>query len=213
MKEEVYTINGLIPQNYSNYLKNLFLSSNIWGIGEGISQTAPTEAKIYSNIQNQVYDKGQLSCHMFENGIIQHNLFFQVIPLLGYIQEYFGYSYSYDVIRVKANLKHSVSSEYRGMFNPPHVDFSDAPLNSFTILYYLNDSDGDTIIFDEFDKPAIYDPSIKEDIDFPILQTISPEQGRLVIFPTRQFHSANFPIDSPLRSVINFNIVIFPFEE
>jgi hypothetical protein len=210
MQEQIYVLDGIIPQSYSNYLKLVLFSSNIWGVGKNINSTSPHQPELYENIIDRVYDKGQLSCNMFSKGHIQHTLFHQVNPILHYLQQQFNYSYSYEILRIKANLKHSVSSEYRGMYNPPHIDILNAPPNSFTVLYYINDSDGDTIIFDEWDSPSIHNSTKK--LDFPIIETVPPKQGKIVVFPTQQFHSANFPIDSPLRGIINFNILITPFE-
>jgi len=67
----------------------------------------------------------------------------------------------------------------------PHTD-SDQP--HLVCLYYINDSDGDTIFFNGKD----------------IIKQVSPKKGRIVFFDGSIQHSAGIPKDSP-RFIINTN--------
>jgi len=57
-------------------------------------------------------------------------------------------------------------------------------------LYYINDSDGDTIFFDE-DKTTI-------------IKKVSPKKGRIVFFDGSIPHASSTPTKN-IRSVINYN--------
>ena len=68
----------------------------------------------------------------------------------------------------------------------PHLD---SPLEHCVCLYYVTDSDGDTIFYD------------KEGKEF---KRVSPKKGRIVFFNGNISHSGSFPLKST-RIVINYN--------
>ena len=78
--------------------------------------------------------------------------------------------------------------------NFPHVD---AEYPHDVLLYYINDSDGDTIIFNE-KKGFCGTPTIK--------QTIKPKKGRLVMFNGHHLHAGELPRTNEKRLVLNINI-------
>ena len=69
-------------------------------------------------------------------------------------------------------------------------------------MYYINDSDGDTIIFNE----SYIDN--KPESNFTIRKKITPKQGRIVIFPTSLYHSGSHCVDNNVRCVLNINIEV-----
>ena len=81
----------------------------------------------------------------------------------------------------------------------PHLDRT-TPHWSF--IYYVEDSDGDTIIYD-------YKSKNKDDIpffeDIKELQRITPKQGRVVVFDGAHWHTAEQPTKDK-RCIINFNV-------
>jgi hypothetical protein len=91
-------------------------------------------------------------------------------------------------------------------FRKNDIDFLhvDTTLKHFVVLYYVADSDGDTIIVDrqlQDDEPS-YDNLKLE--DYNIIHRVTPKQGRAVIFKSNQFHASSPPIESLKRMVINF---------
>jgi hypothetical protein len=68
--------------------------------------------------------------------------------------------------------------------------------NSF--LYYVNDSDGDTFLFDEFQKDTI-------PLNFNILERISPKKGKGIFFESDRYHASSNPKHTSIRLVLNFN--------
>lgn len=81
----------------------------------------------------------------------------------------------------------------------PHID---SIINHLVILYYVLDSDGDTIIFHNKYKK-------NNDVAFDELKEykkITPKQGRVVIFDGYYYHSAFQPKNN-LRCVINTNVI------
>ena len=82
----------------------------------------------------------------------------------------------------------------------PHVDMV-AP--HFVMLYYVCDSDGDTIIYNEKTKFDGCTPDPK--MNYTIKNKVSPKQGRVVLFDGRHWHAAEQP-NHNLRCIVNYNL-------
>jgi hypothetical protein len=84
----------------------------------------------------------------------------------------------------------------------PHVD----GVRSFpykAAVYYVNDSDGDTVFFKETTKD-ISPNNIP--MDMTIYKTVSPKKGRLIVFSGDIYHSSGKP-KNDIRCIINYNFV------
>lgn len=115
----------------------------------------------------------------------------------------------------KANIKHT--SNFQGLqgrsffqlplnipdrhiVDTPHID-TDIP--HLAILYYVNDSDGDTIIYENIFEG--YD-KIPHKKDLVIKQKISPKMGRVVVFNGKYWHTSEQPTYNE-RCIINYNVI------
>ena len=74
----------------------------------------------------------------------------------------------------------------------PHVDIVG---EHFVMLYYVCDSDGDTIIYNE---------QIKSD-NYTVQKRITPKQGRVVLFDGSYYHTAEQPLNN-IRCVVNYDL-------
>jgi hypothetical protein len=92
------------------------------------------------------------------------------------------------------------------IIHEPHVDWDDGHM---TALYYVNDSDGDTIFYKEKRDQSLSVSSYEwsKNKKFTVDQTVSPKADRLVIFDGLTYHSSTSPIAHDHRLVINFNWV------
>ena len=87
----------------------------------------------------------------------------------------------------------------------PHVD---RPGLHYVCLYYVNDSDGDTVIFKRM-TDSRFENQLNPDLDpneLEVLTTVSPKKGRCVLFDGRHYHASTRPTQD-IRTVINFNFV------
>ena len=84
--------------------------------------------------------------------------------------------------RLFITVPHKTKLEYYA----PHTD---RPEEHLGLIYYVNDSDGDTVFFKN-----------KE-----IIKRVTPKKGRIVLFDGDTFHSGGFPTDNP-RCIVNFNL-------
>ena len=90
--------------------------------------------------------------------------------------------------RAKANLIFPCADKQMKS-SLPHVDF---PEKNTTLLYYVNQSDGDTVFFDK-DKKTI-------------VERVTPKRGRFIVFDSSKWHASCNPIKSMKRIVININM-------
>ena len=82
-----------------------------------------------------------------------------------------------------------------------HIDY---PEQHLVVLYYVIDSDGDTIIYDRQFKPGDPLSCPARRMGVP-LKRVAPKQGRVVVFDGRYFHTAQQP-KNDTRCIINFNV-------
>ena len=65
------------------------------------------------------------------------------------------------------------------------------------MLYYVCDSDGDTIIYNERKETP--------DKVYTIKERVTPKQGRVVLFDGCLMHTAEQPINN-VRCIVNYNL-------
>ena len=82
----------------------------------------------------------------------------------------------------------------------PHVDLI---VPHFVMLYYVNDSDGDTLIYNEKTKFAACYPD--DEMEFTLKKQVSPKQGRVVLFDGIHWHTAQ-QSNHNLRCIVNYDL-------
>ena len=138
-----------------------------------------TDSTTYGFIHN-LFDKGDIAS-------IYLDLF---TPLLVSISQH--YSCDVKLVRMKMNMTINVGGQVQLY---PHVDNPhEAKNNNFkTAIYYINDSDGDTLFFDN-----------KENI----IYRQTPKKNTLVLFNGDLLHAPQLPLVSPKRLVLNINVLL-----
>jgi hypothetical protein len=99
-----------------------------------------------------------------------------------------------NIFRIKSNIIVGNTKDENG-YHFPHVD-SISP--HYVFLYYVNNSDGDTIFFNEFfngQKIKNLTESVR----------VKPEAGLGIVFDGLQYHASSSPLNSNFRCVININ--------
>ena len=99
---------------------------------------------------------------------------------------------SVNVIQGRSFLQLPLSNQKKNI-DTPHIDTDE---KHFVMLYYVLDSDGDTIIYNE-----------KKDSDnYTIKKRVTPKQGKVVLFDGQLYHTAEQPINNT-RCIVNYNLV------
>ena len=103
--------------------------------------------------------------------------------------------------RLKFNLLMPHPDFNNSMYNIPHVDDTEYGNEIWSIIYYPEDYDGDTIIFNEkFDG--------KRPKELTIRERIKPQENSAIMFKGDIWHASSNPIKSPYRVVLNANITV-----
>jgi hypothetical protein len=94
--------------------------------------------------------------------------------------------------------------------NFPHIDFIK---NNFTGLLYFNNSDGETIVYNEkydinsnMNSMEYYENILKKNVT--IKQKIECKENRFIMFDGFHYHSSVSPTNVSRRIVLNFNFEI-----
>ena len=114
-------------------------------------------------------------------GIVVSDYHDLMIPMLKKVGFRVGIS-DVKVIQGRSFLQFPIKE--RGEPDLPHIDIMDK--NHIVGLYYVVDSDGDTIIYNERNESKTY----------TIKQKVTPKQGRIVIFDGGLYHTAEQPLNN-----------------
>ena len=98
-----------------------------------------------------------------------------------------------DINVIKGRSFFQLPIKYKGeRKDTPHIDIID---DHFVMLYYVCDSDGDTLIYNE---------RLKSD-SYTLQKRVTPKQGRVVLFDGSYYHTGEQPLNN-IRCVVNCNL-------
>lgn len=103
------------------------------------------------------------------------------------------------IFRCKANILLQQRDADINHYNIPHYDY--AASNAWSLVYYTDDCDGDTFMFNEFQD--LHDQKYKPS-NLTIAQRITPKKNRAVLFQSARYHASSNPIKNKSRFVYNF---------
>jgi hypothetical protein len=193
----IKVIDNVIPKDYQDYIFHLVTEPDF-----------PLYFK--KNIVTHKYDMSQ-NIHgfihsLYDENAQKSNYFSPIYPLVLNITEKTGVKFhALDRMRFNFILGNPDSKLDHHL---PHVDNF---LPHYVAIYYVNDCDGDTVIFNEMlDIPTIErDEEFIERNQWTIKERVSPKKGRMVIFDGRYYHASSFTKTQPFRCVINMNLAVF----
>jgi hypothetical protein len=119
------------------------------------------------------------------------------VPLMDCVADELNTTTPNSIMRGHVNLttpQYGWSKENLGF---PHIDTNESHI---VALFYLDDADGDTTLYNEIG------PDIPQ--EFTVYKSINPEPNKLLLFDGLRFHSANPPLSSRKRIVVNLNFKI-----
>ena len=192
----IKVIDNYLPKEYVDDIEKLFLkpeehsSSEInWYYND---YTASKDADYLKRIKDNkhFFDSYQFT-HIFYNmGEKNSSYFDKIIKILEDTKINWK-----SIERIKANFTTNLTNRKPGDIVVPHQDIkpnSDYYKNkkAISIIYYVHNTDGDTVFYDDECKK--------------IIKKVSPKKGRAVVFDSLIFHSYKSPMKSDKRVVINF---------
>lgn len=197
MTTDIIEIDNIIPVDYQNHLLETFTG---WDFPWVFNPNMVSGDDCFKGQKN---NPAGFNHFFYEHSKPVSNYFQLVYPLVLSITSQAGIPFN-RLFRMRANLM--LPNRQDNDILMPHIDSFHPHWNA---IYYVNDSDGDTVIFNETNDT--YDPG-QADIDkiksdnFTIKHRITPKKGKLVAFPGKYYHTASFCKESKFRCLININL-------
>ena len=194
---EIIVIDDFVTLEYQEKIKQELLGVNnnfpwfhtedVTDAGELTSQHRPALAHQYVNLNDD--DVSEIES-------IFHHLF---TPLLSKACQHLKMPQT-EVIQGRSFLQFPLKNIDTSVVDTPHIDLDEGE-EHIVVLYYVIDSDGDTVIYNERTKSLTYTEK----------QRVTPKQGRVVIFEGGQYHTAEQPTKGT-RCIVNYNLDYYDTE-
>ena len=195
LDKEVYVIDDFIDIQYQEDIKRILIgdynyknksfpwyyTSDVTAAGDEGNQNRPALSHIYVE-----YVEGKPTG---KKATIFHHLF---LDMLKKVCKDMNIK-NINVLQGRSFLQFPLNLKDKTV-DTPHVDLQQEHL---VALYYVCDSDGDTIIYNERREPA--------DKVYTVKQRVTPKQGRMVLFDGSLYHTAEQP-ERNVRCVVNYNL-------
>ena len=172
IKQELIGLENIFPWHYTE---------DITGAGEYDSQHRAALGHQYVEIDDD--DISEITS-------VYHHLF---TPLLSKACQHLKMPQT-EVIQGRSFLQFPLKNVDTSVVDTPHIDLDEGE-EHIVVLYYVIDSDGDTVIYNERTESLTYTEK----------QRVSPKQGRVVIFDGGQYHTAEQPTKGT-RCIVNYNL-------
>lgn len=190
-------IDNIIPISHQEEIKNTLLGCSFpWYFSDDITFGKSLLEK------EQLGTPHPANAHLFRQHCKTHSAYFDLIaPIATIGAEIAGYKFN-DIYQARSFLQYPLNNKFvSNKTDRLHIDL---PFNHLVVLYYVIDSDGDTLIVDKtrVGNKEEYHHTIE---DNKITQRITPVQGRAVIFDGKYYHTAEQP-QTNMRCIINFDI-------
>jgi len=145
---------------------------------------------------------------LFSNAKVKSDLFRFVTPLLeATLEKLFEISKEKIEVRLeksRAFLQFPLRKLDGPEYDNHHIDFKFPHL---AVLYYVCDSDGETVLFENVYHPE-KNPNAPEPNGLVEKVRVKPKRGRVILFDGYHWHTATQPLNAERRCVINTNLAL-----
>jgi len=186
---DIVKINNVLPEHLANNILNMCYANNFpWFYLNDITYTEFNNKNTHTDghgFFHMVHHEGASSTwneDLKKSLKPAHDLIVSAIP---FFEEKFGFEYN-KISRIRMGLHTKISNESKTF--TPHTD-SHKP--HFVIIYYVNDSDGDTVFYGAGNRSTE-------------ICRVSPEKNSAVFFDGSTHHAGSSPAKHARRIVINF---------
>ena len=206
MKNKILVFDNVIDLEYQEKIKNILISNERykgyyfpWYFTDDVTKQGDSNSQ-----KRPAFFHGYVNCNDGEiSGSVDsvfHELFVSLIQnsCLAIDKTNVGIMKGRSFLQLPTNFKGPRA-------DTPHVDTADGYfIDHFVMLYYVCDSDGDTILYNE--QATSNNRFFKKHDKYTIQKRVTPKQGRVVLFDGSYYHTAEQPIDN-IRCIVNYDLV------
>jgi len=199
---ESYVNSIEFPWNYTNNisLKNDSSSDSIDNYTFGYSSVV-----LNNVLQNEQGNQILSSLPINPKSSLSRDFASFLTPLLYFINDHIGFDFI-----LKARFDMTTRTPNKEYLQNPHVDYN-KQFPHISCIIYMNDSDGDTIIFNERSENYSTEELDKISIDdLTIKKRVQPKKGRVVLFDGSLIHTGCSPYNNKNRILLNSNFTNTP---
>lgn len=183
MNNGILYIENFLPSTFQNSLENLLCSENFpYFFVDNIAYDSDDPAAKYQNL-----DQYGFFHTVYFNGK-ENSLFFKDLLPITYFLENNIKNKIKSILRIRIGMQVKVKDA--NVTHSPHIDFY---FPHKVLLYYVHDTDGDTVF---------YKKNLEDYIE---IQRITPKKGAAVIFDGDIYHASTTPCKNQRRIAININ--------
>ena len=218
-ENEIILIDDIIDEEYQESIKDILVGNTTYispiatdkenphirfpwyyttdvTVGDELEDNQGRAGLSHTYVVSELDEDGE-ECETYENiaGIVISEFHYLFLPLLEKVIEKKLGLENANVCRGRSFLQFPLNLKTKEP-DTPHVDMH---RNHFVILYYVIDSEGDTIIYNERWNNDIKPKKYTEK------QRVTPKQGRVVIFDGRLYHTAEQSINTT-RCIVNYDV-------
>ena len=179
-------IHNFASKSLAEFIENTFASVGFtWAWNDSVTYSNEVDSA------NMGLNDFQFVHTLFKDGAITSEYFDAVRIIIHLFESKTGMDVK-GIVRAKANLMTKSVWSDEELNNSIHTDNEND--RCVSLIYYVSDSDGDTVIYEEDKKTVIY--------------TASPIKGNLVYFKSNQPHRPTPPNEHKRRIVINIVVEV-----
>ena len=186
-----------IPKPYQDQVEQELGSSRmVWSFSDEIARSA-------SGFKTSYPGFGHMAYLADENEPLISPMSSLLLPILFVFCDKANIEY-HALLRIRVGLFTKTISDAK--HHNPHVDYGEPHR---TAVYYVNDCDGDTFIFDQtFEDVSVEDSGAYANANkFTIRRSFAPRKGKMICFDGRHYHASSYPTKASKRIAVTYNFV------
>lgn len=194
---DIVEIENIIPKAYADAIEERVTGKQFqWYLNKSlVSPDFFTDRKKYLE-----YNPVGFNHFLYEENQVQSPQFEFFYPLILTIQDLKLFPNN-SLERARFNLTEPRNSDLKN--HMPHID---SWYEHYVVIYYVNDNNGSTFIFDQVNENFELDSKeFIETTNFTIKKEIKPKKGKIVAFNGQHYHASSYSTNSPYRVVLNMN--------
>jgi hypothetical protein len=199
MLGEVYILDDVISKGYQDLIERELMNGNApWHYQKDIALDVDNPE---ANVTGRTPGLSHVFFDVDSGGIRSPMMHYLTLPLM--FEAFAKIDYMpQGLIQSRSFMHFPIADKLRRQYDNVHVDYGTEHL---VCLYYVNDTDGDTYIFDKTFHTVPPNSDFSK-IDLTTIKRVTPKKGRCVLFDGHHYHSSSGPTED-VRCIVNFDVV------